>query len=139
MKETKYGIWLTGQKNYPIIGTKWVFRNKLDENGYVTRNKARLVAKGYNQEEGIDYDETFAPVARLEAIRLLLAYATSMNIKLYQMDVKTLFLNGKIDKMIYVVQSENFVWGDPKSTVYKLKKSIYSLKQASRSAIKEIH
>ena len=70
-------------KDYPIIGTKWVFRNKLDENGYVTRNKARLVAQGYNQEEGIDFDETYAPVARLEVIRLLLAYASSMDIKLY--------------------------------------------------------
>ena len=70
-------------EDYPIIGTKWVFRNKLDENGYVIKNKARLVAKGYNQEEEIDYDKTFASVARLEAIRLLLAYASFMNIKLY--------------------------------------------------------
>ena len=74
-------------EDYPIIGTKWVFRNKLDENGYVTRNKARLVAKGYNQEEGINFDETFALVARLEAIRLLLAYASIMDIRLYQMVV----------------------------------------------------
>ena len=70
-------------KNYSIIGTKWVFRNKLDEHGNVIRNKARLVAKGYNQEEGIDFDETFAPVARLEAIRLLLAYACFMKFKLF--------------------------------------------------------
>ena len=70
-------------KDYPIIGTKWVFRNKLDENGYITKNKARLVAKGYNQEEGIDFDETFAPIARLEAIRLLLAYACFMKFKLF--------------------------------------------------------
>ena len=85
-------------EDYPIIGTKWMFRNKLDENGYVTRNKARLVAKGYNQEEEIHYDETFTLVARLEAIRLLLAYANSMNIKLYQMDVKSAFLNRIINE-----------------------------------------
>ena len=78
--------------NHPIIGTKWIFRNKLDKNGVVVRNKARLVAKGYNQEEGIDFDKTFAPVARLEAIRMLLAYTSSMNVKLYQMDVKSAFL-----------------------------------------------
>ena len=69
-------------KHHPIIGAKWVFRNKMDEQGFITRNKARLVAKGYNQEEGIDYDETYAPVARLEAIRILLAYASYMNFKL---------------------------------------------------------
>ena len=83
-------VWELVEKpeNYPIIGTKWVFRNKLDENGIVIRNKARLVAKGYNQEEGIDYEETYALVARLEAIRMLLAYASIMDFKLYQMDVK---------------------------------------------------
>jgi len=93
-------VWELVEKpsNYPIIGTKWVFRNKLDGNGIVIRNKARLVAKGYNQEEGIDYEETFAPVARLEAIRMLLAYASIMNFKLYQMNVKSVFLNGLIQE-----------------------------------------
>ncbi|GJW11828.1 retrovirus-related pol polyprotein from transposon TNT 1-94 [Tanacetum coccineum] len=81
-----------------IIGTKWVYRNKLDENDVVTRNKARLVAQGYNQQEGIDYDETYAPVARLESIRILLAYACALNFKLYQMDVKSAFLNGFINE-----------------------------------------
>ena len=85
-------------RSYSIIGTKWVFKNKLDEHGNIIRNKARLVAKGYNQEEGIDFDETFAPVARLEAIRLLLAYACFMNFKLFQMDVKSAFLNGYISE-----------------------------------------
>ncbi|GKD22750.1 retrovirus-related pol polyprotein from transposon TNT 1-94 [Tanacetum coccineum] len=75
-------------RNMTIIGTKWVFRNKLDENGVVSRNKARLVAQGYNQQEGIDYDETYAPVARLESIRILLAYACALDFKLFQMDVK---------------------------------------------------
>ena len=83
------------------MGTKWMFRNKLDENGYVTKNKTRLVAKGYNQEEGIDFGETFAPITRLEAIRLLLAYASSMDIKLYQMDVKSTFLNGIINEELW--------------------------------------
>ena len=89
-------------KNHPIIGAKWVFRNKMDEQGVITRNKARLVAKGYNQEEVIDYDETFSPVIRLEAIRMLLAYASFMNFKLYQMDVKSTFLNGFIEEEFYV-------------------------------------
>ena len=91
-------------ENYPVIGTKWVFRNKLDENGIVIRNKARLVAKGYNQEEGIDYEETYAPIARLEAIRMLLAFASIMDFKLYQMDVKSAFLNGFIQEEVYVDQ-----------------------------------
>ncbi|GKC74791.1 retrovirus-related pol polyprotein from transposon TNT 1-94 [Tanacetum coccineum] len=85
-----------------IIGTKWVYRNKLDENGVVTRKKARLVAQGYNQQEGIDYDEIYAPVARLESIRILLAYACALDFKLYQMDVKSAFLNGFINEEVYV-------------------------------------
>ncbi|GJZ86283.1 retrovirus-related pol polyprotein from transposon TNT 1-94 [Tanacetum coccineum] len=85
-------------KNMTVIGTKWVFRNKLDENGIVSRNKARLVAQGYNQQEGIDYDETYAPVARLESIRILLAYACALDFKLFQMDVKSVFLNGFINE-----------------------------------------
>ena len=93
-------VWKLVEKpeNYPVIGTKWVFRNKLDEHGIIIRNKARLVAKGYNQEEGIDYEETYAPVARLEAISMLLAYASIMDFKLYQMDVKSAFLNGLIQE-----------------------------------------
>jgi len=88
------------QKN--IIGTKWVFRNKLNEQGEVTRNRARLVAQGYNQQEGIDYTKTFAPVARLEAIRLLLSYAINHGIILYQMDVKSAFLNGVMEEEVFV-------------------------------------
>ncbi|GJW24807.1 retrovirus-related pol polyprotein from transposon TNT 1-94 [Tanacetum coccineum] len=90
-----------------IIGTKWVYRNKLDENGVVTRNKARLVAQGYNQQEGIDYDETYAPVARLESIRILLAYACALDFKLYQMDVKSAFLNGFINEEVYMAQPQD--------------------------------
>jgi len=94
------------QKN--IIGTKWVFRNKLNEQGEVTRNKATLVAQGYNQQEDIDYTETFAPVARLEAIRLLLSYAINHGIILYQMDVKRTFLNGVIEEEVYIKQPLGF-------------------------------
>ena len=82
--------------NYPIIGTKWVFRNKIDELDNVVRNKAWLIAQGYNQDEGIDFDETFASLARIEAIRLLLACACHIDFKLFQMDVKSAFLNGFI-------------------------------------------
>jgi hypothetical protein len=82
--------------DHNVIGTKWVFQNKENENGVIVRNKARLLAQGYTQFEGLDFDETFALIARLEAIRILLAYATSHNIKLYQMDVKSALLNGKI-------------------------------------------
>nr|GEU75539.1 uncharacterized mitochondrial protein AtMg00820-like [Tanacetum cinerariifolium] len=85
-------------RNMTIIETKWVFRNKLEENDVVSRNKARLVAQGYNQQEGIDYDETYAPVARLESIRILLAYACALDFKLFQMDVKSAFLNSFINE-----------------------------------------
>lgn len=120
-------------KDKHIIGTKWVFKNKLDENGIVVRNKARLVAQGYNQEEGIDFDETFAPVARLEAIRVLLAYACSLNFQLYQMDVKSAFLNGFINEEVYVKQPPGFEDFKHSSHVYKLKKALYGLKQAPRA------
>jgi hypothetical protein len=119
--------------NKTVIGTKWVFRNKLDENGTVTRNKARLVAQGYRQEEGIDYDETFAPVARLESIRLFLAYAAFKDFKVFQMDVKSAFLNGKLSEEVYVAQPPGFP--DPKNPdyVYRLEKALYGLKQAPRA------
>ncbi|KAK6163483.1 hypothetical protein DH2020_000347 [Rehmannia glutinosa] len=87
-----------------VIGTKWVFRNKMNEEGFVVRNKAKLVAKGYCQEEGIDFDETFAPVARLEAIRMFLAYVAHKNFIVYQMNVKSAFLNGLLEEEVYVEQ-----------------------------------
>jgi len=110
-----------------------VFRNKLNEQGEVIRNKARLVAQGYNQQEGIDYTETFAPIARLEAIRLLLSYALNHNINLYQMDVKSAFLNGVISEEVFVKQSPGFEDLKHPDYVYKLKKSLYGLKQAPRA------
>ena len=118
------------QKN--IIGTKWVFRIKLNEQGEVTINKARLVAQGYNQQECIDYTETFAPVARLEAIRLLLSYAVNRGIILYQMDVKSAFLNRVIEE-VFVKQPPGFEDLKHPNHVYKLKKSLYGLKQAPRA------
>ncbi|GJR11673.1 retrovirus-related pol polyprotein from transposon TNT 1-94 [Tanacetum coccineum] len=116
-----------------IIGTKWVYRNKLDENGVVTRNKARLVAQGYNQQEGIDYDKTYAPVARLESIRILLAYACALDFKLYQMDVKSAFLNGFINEEVYVAQPSGFIDFAKPNYVYRLKKALYGLKQAPKA------
>ncbi|GJR23759.1 putative ribonuclease H-like domain-containing protein [Tanacetum coccineum] len=104
-----------------VIGTKWVYRNKRDERGVVVRNKARLVAQGYTQEEGIDYDEVFAPVARIEAIRLFLAFASFMGFIVYQMDVKSAFLYGTIDEEVYVSQPPGFV--DPDS-IYKKEDSM---------------
>ncbi|GKB88534.1 putative ribonuclease H-like domain-containing protein, partial [Tanacetum coccineum] len=124
-------------KNLPFgkkaIGTKWVYRNKKDERGVVVRNKARLVAQGHRQEEGIDYDEVFAPVARIEAIRIFLAFASYMGFIVYQMDVKSAFLYGKIDEEVYVSQPPGFL--DPKypQKVYKVVKALYGLHQAPRA------
>src|SRR3954469_16452290 len=120
-------------KGFNIIGAKWVFRTKLSEKGEVVRNKARLVAQGYSQQEGIDYTETFAPVARLESIHLLISFATQHNITLYQMDVKSAFLNGYIDEEVYAHQPPGFEDSKSPNHVFKLKKSLYGLKQASRA------
>ncbi|KAD0241433.1 hypothetical protein E3N88_44569 [Mikania micrantha] len=115
------------------IGTKWVFRNKTDENGQIIKNKARLVVQGFSQEEGIYYDETFAPVARLEAIRLFLAYAALHKLKVFQMDVKSAFLYGKIKEEVYVCQPPGFEDNKHPDWVYKLDKALYGLKQAPRA------
>ncbi|GJT59652.1 retrovirus-related pol polyprotein from transposon TNT 1-94 [Tanacetum coccineum] len=109
------------------------WRILLDEYGDVLKNKARLVAKGYRQEAGIDFEESFAPVARLEAIRLFIAHAASQNMVIYQMDVKTAFLNGELNEVVYVSQPEGFVNPDHPSHVYRLKKALYGLKQAPRA------
>jgi hypothetical protein len=120
-------------KNKNVISTKWVFTNKLNEDGQVKRNKARLVCKGYAQIEGIDFEETFAPVARMEAICLLLAYAYSKNVKVYQMDVKSVFLNGELEEEVYIEQPEGFQLSENTDYVCKLKKALYGLKQTSRA------
>nr|GEY22026.1 retrovirus-related Pol polyprotein from transposon TNT 1-94 [Tanacetum cinerariifolium] len=111
-----------------VITLKWIYKVKLDELGGILKNKARLVAQGYRQEEGIDFEESFAPVARLEAIRIFLAYATHTNMVVYQMDVKTAFLNGNLREEVYVSQSDGFVDQDNPNHVYKLKKALYGLK-----------
>ncbi|GJW07873.1 putative ribonuclease H-like domain-containing protein [Tanacetum coccineum] len=116
------------------IGTKWVFRNKKDERGIVIKNKARLVAQGYTQEEGIDYDEVFAPVARIEAIRLFLAYASFKDFVVYQMDVKSAFLYGKIKEEVYVCQPPGFEDPDFLDRVYKVEK-VSPLKMLIRSSL----
>ncbi|KAD2394329.1 hypothetical protein E3N88_41306 [Mikania micrantha] len=127
----KQGVWKICPlpKGRYAIGTKW-FRNKKDDKGVVIKNKARLVVQGYTQEEGIDYDEVFAPVARIEAIRIFLAFAASKNFKVFQMDAKSVFLYGKIDEEVYVCQPPGFE--DPKFTNYvcKLDKALYGLHQA---------
>ncbi|GKB74671.1 retrovirus-related pol polyprotein from transposon TNT 1-94, partial [Tanacetum coccineum] len=120
-------------KDMTIIGTKWVFRNKLDENGVVSRNKARLVAQGYNQQEGIDYDETYAPIARLESIRILLEYACVLDFKLFQIDVKSAFLTSFINEEVYVAQPSGFIDFAKPNHVYRLKKALYGLKQAPKA------
>nr|GEV83839.1 putative ribonuclease H-like domain-containing protein [Tanacetum cinerariifolium] len=115
------------------IGTKWVYRNKKDERGIVIRNKARLVAQGHTEEEGIDYEEVFAPVARIEAIRLFLAYASFMGFLVYQMDVKSAFLYGTIKEEIYVCQPPGFEDPEHPDKVYKVVKALYGLHQAPRA------
>ncbi|GJR50062.1 putative ribonuclease H-like domain-containing protein [Tanacetum coccineum] len=120
-------------KGHRAIGTKWVYRNKKDERGIVIRNKARLVAQGHTQEEGIDYDEVFAPVARIEAIRIFLAYASYMGFTVYQMDVKSAFLYGQIEEEVYVCQPPGFEDPDHPDKVYKVVKALYGLHQAPRA------
>ncbi|GJU39550.1 putative ribonuclease H-like domain-containing protein [Tanacetum coccineum] len=115
------------------IGTKWVYKNKKDERGIVIRNKARLVTQGYTQEEGIDYDEVFAPVARIEAIRLFLAYASFKDFVVYQMDVKSAFLYGKIKEEVYVYLPLGFEDPEFPDRVYKVEKALYGLHQAPRA------
>jgi hypothetical protein len=131
---TRNEVWLLVPcPNQNIVGTKWIFHNKQDEHGVVTRNKARLVTKGYSQVEGLDFDETYAAVARFESICILLAYATYHGFKLYQMDMKSAFLNGPIKEEVYVEQPPSFEDSQYPSHVYKLSKVIYGLKQAPRA------
>nr|GFB88988.1 retrovirus-related Pol polyprotein from transposon TNT 1-94 [Tanacetum cinerariifolium] len=121
------------QDKVMVITLKWIYKVKLDELAGILKNKARLVAHGYRQEEGIDFEESFAPVARLEAIRIFLAYAAHKNMVVYQMDVKTAFLNGNLKEDVYVSQPNGFVDPDNPNHVYKLKKALYGLKQALRA------
>nr|GEW69781.1 retrovirus-related Pol polyprotein from transposon TNT 1-94 [Tanacetum cinerariifolium] len=116
-----------------IIKLKWLWKNKKDEDQTVIRNKARLVEKGYAQEEGIDFKESFASVARLEAVWIFIQYAAHKSFLIYQMDVKTAFLNGPLKEEVYAAQPDGFVDPDHLEKVYRLRKALYGLKQAPKA------
>jgi hypothetical protein len=127
-------VWsLVPRPKQNIVGTKWVFRNMQDEHGVMTRNKARLVEKGYAQVAGLDFEKTFAPIARLESIWILLAYAAHHSLKLFQMDMKSAFLNGPIKEEVYVEQPPGFEDDRYPDHVYKLSEALYGLKHAPRA------
>ena len=130
MKKNKTWELVDRPQERKVIGVKWVFRTKLNVDGSVNKYKARLVVKGYEQIFGVDYSKTFAPVARLDTIRLLLAISAQLGWKVHQMDVKSAFLNGILQEEIYVEQPEGFVMEDK---VYQLHKAFYGLKQAPRA------
>jgi hypothetical protein len=119
--------------NCKPIGTNWVWKNKEAQNGEVMRNNSRLVAQGYSQNEVIDFEEKFAPVAHLEAIRILLAFSVAKGFKLYQMDVKSAFLNGFLEEEVYVEQPQGFESVEFPNMAYRLRKALYGLKQAPRA------
>nr|GFB17025.1 ribonuclease H-like domain-containing protein [Tanacetum cinerariifolium] len=130
----------TSQQNLGtnVINLKWLWKNKRDEENTVIRNKSLLVAKGYAQKEGVDFEESFAPVARLEAVRLFIAYAVHKSFTVYQMDVKTAFLYGPLKEVVYVNQPDGFVDPYHPDKVYRLKKALYGLKQAPRAWYDEL-
>nr|GFB29013.1 retrovirus-related Pol polyprotein from transposon TNT 1-94 [Tanacetum cinerariifolium] len=123
--------------NSPLT-LKWIFKNKHDEEQTVIRNKSRLVVRGYRQEDGLDFEESFAPVARMEAIGIFLAYVVHKSFTVFQMDVKNAFLHGSLKEDVYVCQPEGFIDADHLSHVYKLKKALYGLKQAPRAWYDEL-
>ena len=131
----KNGTWemveLPEDKN--AIGLKWVFKTKFAVDGSLQKNKARLVVKGYAQQYGIDFEETFSPVAQFEIVRLVLALATQSQWLVYQFDVKSAFLNGGLQEEVYVAQPEGFINKGDETKVYKLKNELYGLKQAPRA------
>ena len=120
-------------KGMTPIGCKWFYKKKIGADGQIETYKARLVAKGFRQKQGIDYDKTFSPVAMLKSIWIMLTIAAYYDYEIWQMDVKTAFLNGYLEEEVYMSQSEGFVSKERENQVCKLKKSIYGLKQASRS------
>ncbi|GKB56661.1 retrovirus-related pol polyprotein from transposon TNT 1-94 [Tanacetum coccineum] len=124
---------MADHKGKNVIALKWLWKNKCDAENIVVRNKTRLVAKGYKQEEGINFEESFTPVARLVAIRMFIAYAAHKNITIFQMDVKTTFLNGPLKEEVYVNQPEGFIDPEFPDHVYRLKNSLYGIKQAPRA------
>jgi len=125
---------LVPRKKYKnVIGTKWVYRKKLNEDGNVVRNKARLVCKGYAQVEGVEFEKTFYPAARIEAIRMFLAFSFYRKHKVYHMDVKKTFLNGDLEEEVYMEKQKGFLLTEKKDYVYRLKKSLYGVKQDPRA------
>nr|GEY31546.1 retrovirus-related Pol polyprotein from transposon TNT 1-94 [Tanacetum cinerariifolium] len=136
----RLNVWVLVPAPYNIspITLKWLFKNKHDEEQTVIRNKSRLLVKGYRQEEGIDFEESFAPVARMEAIRIFLAYVVHKSFSVFQMDVKTAFLHGSLKEDVYVCQPEGFIDADHPSHVYKLKKALYGLKQAPKAWLSQL-
>ncbi|GKE99653.1 retrovirus-related pol polyprotein from transposon TNT 1-94, partial [Tanacetum coccineum] len=131
----RLGVWELVPRPHKVmvITLKWIYKVKLDELGGILKNKAQLVARGYRQEEGIHFEESFASVARLEAITIFLAFAAHMNMVVYQMDVKTVFLNGNLWEEVYVSQPDMFMDPDNPNHVYKLNKALYGLKQVPRA------
>ncbi|GKB87844.1 retrovirus-related pol polyprotein from transposon TNT 1-94 [Tanacetum coccineum] len=134
-KNTLLQVWELIDKPFgkTVIKLKWLWKNKNDEDQTVIHNKAQLVAKGYAQEEGIDFEESFASVARLEAVQIFIAYAAHKSFPIYQMGVKTAFLNGPLKEEVYVAQPDGFIDLDHPKKVYRLRKTLYGLKQASRA------
>lgn len=120
-------------KDHKAVGLKWIYKLKKDPNGKIIKHKARLVAKGYVQKYGVDYKEVFAPVARIETVRTILAYAAQMQWKVHHMDVKTAFLNGELEEEVYVLQPEGFIDKHNPQKVLRLHKALYGLKQAPRA------
>jgi hypothetical protein len=117
---------------HKAVGSKWIFKTKLDKDGKIERFKARLVAKGFTQKEGIDYKETFSPVSKKDSLRIILSLVAHYDLELHQMDVRTAFLNGELEEEVYMKQLEDFILNEQENLVCKLKKSIYGLKHASR-------
>ncbi|GKC22733.1 retrovirus-related pol polyprotein from transposon TNT 1-94 [Tanacetum coccineum] len=133
-------VWELVEKPFgkTVIKLKWLWKNKKDADQTVIRNKARLVAKGYAQEEGIDFEESFAPVARLKDVRIFVVYGAHKSFLIYQMDVKMTFLNGLLKKEVYVAQPDGFVDPAHPEKVYRLRKALYGLKQAPRAWYDEL-
>lgn len=125
-------------KDKNVIGTKWVFRKKLNEASEVVRNKTKLVQKGQSQQEGIDYEKTFSLVARIEAVRLLLSYAAYKDFKVYQMHVKSTILNGDLEEEVYIEQPDGFSLLDDRDMVCKLKKTLLWIEKSSQSLVCQI-
>ena len=120
-------------KDKEVIGLKWIYKTKFKEDGSIQKHKARLVAKGYSQQPGIDFNETFAPVARIQTIRTILALAAQLELDVFQLDVKSAFLNGELEEEVYVKQPQGYEVKGKEDKVYRLQKALYGLKQAPRA------